>query len=204
MSKRAIISLLVVALIVGAIIWLVNRRDKENPTPVLSVSAYNQTKDRPATDTNANPQDVIVYTLTADNQNDDVIEGYVMEANISEITSKASLIDASGAAYNSGTNSLVWTPLDIPAHESISKQFSVRINPLPSGTTTSEMKIKFNNELTISVSSTPTTSGSVTTPSPTPIRQAPVSGPAEWLPILLAVLATSGFIAVRKYKLVKI
>ena len=203
MSRRTLIALIVVLLVVvGGVVWLTSRQDKTTPTPVLSVSAFNQTKNKSATETPANPQDVIVYTLTAENQGDEVIPGYIMEANISEISDKASLVDASGAAYNAGTNSLVWTPLDIPANDSITKQFSMRVNPLPTGTADSVMKIKFNNELDISINQPQVAAVNTTQPNST--YQAPKSGPSEWAAILLAMLVTAGYIVKRKYTLAKI
>ncbi len=203
MSRATLIALIVVLLIVAGIIWFVNANDNEDATPVLSVSAFNQTQNKAANETDAHPQDVIVYTLSAENQTDDVIEGYIMEANISEISDKAALVDASGASYNSATNSLVWTPLDIPNGETITKQFSVRVNQLPSGSTSSTLKLRFNNELSVNVTNTaPVVSGNVN-PTPTP-RMAPATGVSGYLPVLFAALATAAFIAVRKYKLAKV
>jgi hypothetical protein len=200
MSRRIIIAIIVLVLVVAGIIWFASSRDNETLTPVLSVSATNQTKNKPAADQTANAGDVIVYTLTAENQEDEVIEGYVMEVNISEITNSASLVDASGAAYNAGTNSLVWTPMDIPANESIAKQFSVRVNPLNAGSTGSTMKVRFNNEIAINVSSTPSTSGA----SQQPGYIAPTSGPSEWIAVMLAIIATISFLAIRKYRIAKV
>lgn len=203
MSRRTIISLIVLVLVVGAVIWYAVSRKEETPAPALSVSAYNQTQGKSATDSNANPQDLIVYTLTAENQSDKTIPGYIMEANISEITDKASLVDASGAAYNAGTNSLVWTPQDIPAKESINKKFSVRVNPLASGSNSSVMKIKFNNEIAINITpSQPAVSGDIAqNNSP---KTAPKSGASEWIPLALAVMATVLYFTFRRYKLIKI
>ncbi len=203
MSRRTLISLILLILVIGAIVWFAVSRDNEAPTPLLSVSATNQTKNKPATDQPANPQDVIVYTLTAENQTEEVIPGYIMEVNISEITDKASLVDASGAAYNSATNSLVWTPLDIPANESITKTFSVKVNSLPANTSNSVLKVKFNNELAIDVS-TPQVSGSNHPVQPTTPLTAPKSGASEWIPVLLAIISTFAFLAVRKYRFAKI
>ncbi|MBX4191182.1 MAG: hypothetical protein KW804_00040 [Candidatus Doudnabacteria bacterium] len=201
MSKRTIISLIILLLVVAGIVWFAVTRDKETATPVLSVTATNQTQNRPANEADAIPQDLIVYTLSAENQSDDVIEGYIMEANISEITDKASLVDANGAAYNAGTNSLVWTPLDIPANESITKEFSVRVNPLASGTSSSDMKIKFNNEISIHIIPAKV-AGTVTPVTPTYV--APTSGPSSWMPALFAVLITASYFAIRKYRLSRV
>src|SRR5258708_1368034 len=207
MSRRTLIALIVVVVVVvaGGIIWLVNRKDKATPTPVLSISALNQTKNKSATETAANAQDVIVYTLTAENQDNQVISGYILETNISEISDKSSLTEAPGAAYNAGTNSLVWTPLDIPAHGSISKKFTVKVNPLPAGSTNSVMKIKFNNELSVSIAQPQVAATStITTPGRTVPYKPPKTGPSEWVPILFALLSSAGFVVLKKYKFIKI
>src|SRR3989344_4792122 len=169
MDKRTIIGLVALILIIGAIVWFVNWDEKEKATPVLSVSASTTT---------AVPGDSVVFTLNAENPNDETISGYVMEANISDVTNQASLVEASGASYNSATNSLVWTPRDIPPHESISQTFSVKVNSLPSGSTSTTMRISFNNELAVEIG--------------------PTSGASEFVPVLLAALLTAGFIFRRR------
>jgi hypothetical protein len=202
MPRRNIIGLIVLILVVAAIIWLVNRSQKETTaTPVLSVSAYNQTKNVSATDQSATDGDTIVYTLLAENQSDETIPGYIMEVNISDIASKATLIDASGASYNSETDSLIWTPLDIPAHEAISKQFSMRINPVTAGTTSSQMTIRFNNEVIISIAPSPTVAGNN---GGNVSYAAPTTGVAEWLPAILALMVTASVIGIRKYRLARV
>ncbi len=207
MTRRIIIGFILIALIVAGVVWLINRKDKTVSTPVLSVSAFNQTKNAPAENT-VSPNDEIVYTLNAENQGDQVISGYIVEANISEITDKATLMDASGASYNSGTNSLVWTPLDIQPHESITQKFSVRVNPLPAGSSDATMRIKFNNELAFHVAPNAQVSGNVTTntknPPTAPPYKAPVTGASEWVPTLLALLTTIGYFVFRKSRLAKV
>ncbi|MBX4187017.1 MAG: hypothetical protein KW802_02020 [Candidatus Doudnabacteria bacterium] len=190
MSKRTVITIIVLLLVLAGIIWLSTRKDDVKPTPVLSVSAFDKTQNKSATDITVHPEDEIVYTLTAENQSDETISGYVMEANISEITDKASLLDASGASYNAGTNSLVWTPLDIPANQSISKGFSVRVNPVPAGSTSTVMKIKFNNELAINVAA-PQVAATNTNTSAS--YKAPKSGPSGFVAVAFAALATVVF-----------
>jgi hypothetical protein len=190
MSRRIILAIIALILIAAGVIWLVQRNKNNNTVaPVLSVSAYNQTKNKSATDMAANPGDVIVYTLKAENQSDKTISGYVMEASIAEITDKASLLDASGASYNAATNSLVWTPLDIPAHESITKEFRVSVNQQAVG---NRLRVKFNNEVEVAVVSTPVVSGAKN-PDNTDNYKAPKTGASEWLPALFAVLFTAAW-----------
>jgi hypothetical protein len=206
MTRRIIIGFIALILIIIGVILLINRKDKTVSTPVLSVSAFNQTKNVPAENT-VPPNDEIVYTLNAENQGDEVISGYIVEANISEITDKATLIDASGASYNAGTNSLVWTPLDIQPHQSIAQKFSVRVNPLPAGSANTTMRIKFNNELALQIVANAQVSGNVTnTPNPPGAQpyHAPVTGASEWVPTLLALVTTIGYYAFKKYRLAKV
>ncbi len=206
--SKAIAGVIVLLLILAGIIWYVEKHKKDTKEvsgPVLSASAYNQTKNSGATSAAANPKDVIVYTLNAENQNDDVIAGYVLEVNISEVTDKSTLIDAQGASYNSATNSLIWTPLDIPAHGSIEKQFSIRVNSLPQNATNTVIKVKFNNEIDIGINNPEATvSGAETDNSKVDANKsykAPVTGSSGSLIFLLATLTTLGYFGFKKYRL---
>lgn len=208
----AILTVLVV-LIIGAIVWAHFANKDKNAVanvPVLSVSAFNQTKNTSATTVTAEPADVIVFTLTAENQTDKVIPGYVLEANIADLSTGATLTDANGASYNSATNSLVWTPLDINPNESIEKKVTVRVNQLPANTNSGALKMKFNNEITINVASKavaqtpPPTRGGVVAGTQAPPYKAPVSGPAENIIFALALVSTLGFWMYHRRKAAKI
>jgi hypothetical protein len=48
MTRRIVVGFIVVVLIIAGVIWLLKRQDKAVPAPVLSVSAFNQTKNTPA------------------------------------------------------------------------------------------------------------------------------------------------------------
>ena len=198
MSKKTLIGLVVLLLILAGIIWLVNRKDNENLTPVLSVTAQNQTKNISSNITAA-PGDVVVYKLNAENQHDEIISGYVMEVNIAEVVDKATLIEAQGASYNSATNSFVWTPLDIPADGAIEKQFSVRVNPINPGTNP-VMKVKFNNELNIPILAPVVAGNNTTIAGNNAVLKAPVTGLSAAVPIFLAVVATGIFVGVRMWR----
>ena len=202
MSRNTVVGIILAVLVIAGVVWLINRKDKTVATPVLSVSAMNVTKNSSATNQAALPGDTIVYTLTAENHSDKVIEGYIMEVSIADISDKAALMDASGAAYNSATNSLVWTALDIQPNDSITKQFTVRVNPQAAGSN-NMLKITFNNEISIPIQSASVAGGS-TTPTPQPTYNAPKTGPSEIVPIILALMATIGIIAYRKSELLGI
>ena len=169
---------------------------------MLSISAFNQTKNLDAATTQAAPNDVVVYTLTAQNQTDEVISGHVLEINIEDISKQAILIDAQGANYNSQANSLIWTPLDIPSKGSIEKKFTVRIkDPLPDENDL-VMTAKFNNEVNVHLIKRQV-AGIDNTPPPAPPSSysSPTTGASGWLAILLALAATSGILVFRRKRL---
>ncbi len=215
MNLRTITAFLVILLllIVGAIVWAHYHNKNQNTTatlPVLSVSSFNQTKNNSATAVTAEPGDTLVFTLTAENKTDKVIPGYIMEANIADISTNATLTDANGASYNSATNSLVWTPLDINPNESIQKKVTVRVNPLPVTSNSGTLKMKFNNEVTINVASKavaqtppPSNPGKVAGAQGQSNYQAPVSGASENVILVMAVISTLGFWFYHRRKVLK-
>ena len=193
-----IIAIIVAVLVLLGLAYLIARKDSdESDTPVLSVSAFNQTKNGDVGSTTTQPGDVIVFNLTAENKSDKVISGYIVEANISEIIPNAVLLDASGASFNSNTNSLVWTPLDIPAKGSIQKQFSVRVNDVPDAN--AALRIRFNNELTVAIAK-PTVAG--TNNPTTPPYVAPATGASLNTILVLSLISTIAYFAIRKYRVI--
>ena len=208
-SSGALLAVLVV-LIVGAIIWgraQKNKTDGETATPVMSVVAYNKTQNTNATSVEARSSDEIVFTLTAENQSDKVISGYVMEANIADLSTHATLTDAGGASYNSATNSLVWTPLDINPNESIEKKIIARVNPLAVGTTNDVMKTKFNNEVSIQITNKTAASNAINPGKVAGVNndlyKAPTTGPKESLLLVLAAFSTVAFWLMKRYSAAK-
>lgn len=200
-----VIGIIVLLLIVGVFVWYGFNRADEDTTlnePVLSVAAFNETKNTEATQATAQPQDTIVYTLKAENPTAETIPGYVMQVDISNLASNATLIDAGGASYNSATNSLVWTPLDINPNQSIESKFVVRVNDLPQGSDNATMTIRFNNEVIVSVAKTAVVSGSDTNGNSAGVNRepyaAPTTGPSEMLILALALASTIGVFVVRK------
>ena len=212
MSKRTLVAIIVLVIIGGVIVWLNRNKIVVNETvnPVLSVSGLNLTKNLDAVLKPAQAQDIIVYTLTAENPTDKVMPGFMIEVNISQVTDKSTLVDAQGASYNSATNSLVWTPLDIPANGSIQKQFSVKVNPVPADSTNMVMKIEYNNQINIGLAKSAVAGAMITPPArvghtstPKPYK-APTTGPEGELGLWFAAASTAIFAGIKKYRLNKL
>ncbi len=207
MERNRIIRIIITIIIIAGIglgFWYYNhKKNSQTTSPDLSVSAYDQTQNTDATKVTAHPKDVIVYTLSATNPSDKVIPGYVMEVAIGGVTNSATLIDAQGANYNSGNNSLVWTPLDIPANSSIQKQFTVRVkDTLPSNASDKVLKVTFSNEVDTSVDYSSVASNTNTTSRPGTIGsgatyKAPKTGIPGWISFYLAVFLTFGVLLFR-------
>jgi hypothetical protein len=201
---RVVVIIIIILLLIGGgyWIWKLSQEDTDGSEVVTRISAFNQTKNADAITVNASARDVIVYTLTVENTTDDVVQGYEVTADIADITDAATLIDAQGANYNSSNNSLVWTPLDVPANGSFDKKFTVRVKDAQSAGSDYVMTARFNNELVInidrgSVAATPTPQPTPA-PSPTPSPyQAPTTGPSVFVVALIAAGFTLGFILFR-------
>jgi hypothetical protein len=201
---RVIVIIVIVLLLIGGgyWIWKLSQEENSGSEVVTKISAFNQTKNADAITVNASPRDVIVYTLTVENTTDDVVNGYEVTADIADITDAATLIDAQGANYNSSNNSLVWTPLDVPANGSFDKKFTVRVKDGQPASSDYIMTARFNNELAInidrsSVAATPPPQPPPA-PSPTPSPyQAPTTGPSVAVIALIAGGFTLGFLMFR-------
>ena len=198
-TVRNITIIIVLLALVAAGVWFYKKDEKKTEvvTPILSVSAFNQTQGKDASGVSAHPHDSVAFNLTAENPSDKVIPGYVVQVNIADITSKATLIDASGASYNSATNSLVWTPLDIPAKSHIEKQFVVRINDIAVNSD-NVLKLQFNNELRIGLEK-PIVSG-VAINTPQDNYKAPTTGTSSSWVVLLSLATTIGYFGIRKFR----
>jgi hypothetical protein len=204
MRRNYVIGVLVLLLIIAGISYGVHKHNQSKNTstnPNLSVTVQNQTQNSDGTKVTAHPKDTLVYTLSAENPTDKVISGYVMEVGIGGATNNATLVDAQGANYSSGNNSLIWTPLDIPANGSIAKQFTLRVkDSLPANTADRVIKITFNNELT---TNTAPSSVAVNPPSRPGLvgsgtsYTAPKTGIPGWISFYLALFVTFGILLFR-------
>ncbi|HEX5430186.1 MAG TPA: hypothetical protein VFX17_03880 [Patescibacteria group bacterium] len=212
MTRNRIIGIIVLIVIVAVGAWLIydhnHKSNSSNTNPNLSVSVQDQTQNADGTTITAHPNDSLIYTLTAQNPTDKVISGFVIEVGIGDVTNVATLIDAQGANYNSGNNSLIWTPLDIPANGSIQKQFTVRVkDPLPTDSAQRVAKVSYNNQVITNLgdvnpstqpANRPGTLGSGTS------FTAPKTGIPGWISVSLAAFITLGVFLFRvAYKLGK-
>jgi hypothetical protein len=198
---RIIVAVLVVAAVVAFVIYKNHKKNNEPVNPNLSIAAYNQTQNIDATKSTAHSKDVIIYTLNAANPNDKVISGYVMSVSIGGLTGASTLIDAQGANYNSGNNSLVWTPLDIPSNGAIQKQFTVRVNDtLPANASDRVLKVTFNNELDVNVDNNAVATNHTARPGSvggSGAYKAPTTGIPGWISFYLALFLTFGIMLFR-------
>ncbi|OGE82110.1 MAG: hypothetical protein A3B10_00715 [Candidatus Doudnabacteria bacterium RIFCSPLOWO2_01_FULL_44_21] len=198
--NKILLGVIVLLVILAGIIWFYQspKETQENSLPVLSVSAFNQTQSNDATKVSARPQDSIEFILTGQNQTDQIILGYVMTIDIFKLSDSATLIDAGGASYNSASNSLVWTPLDIPVGGSIEKKFTVRVNELPPNTPSQIMEVEFSNKIQITVSPKLQVLGNTVPASSQDPYTAPITGSTTGLVLILSVLTTFAGLIIRK------
>jgi hypothetical protein len=207
MARKTIITVVALLALLGLLYWFQQTRENDDNTAdtELSVSVFNRTKNADAIGVTASPKDELVYTLSVRNTSDDTISGYVVETNIDDVSELATLIDAQGANYNASTNSLMWTPLDIPAEGSIEKQFTVRVKDTVPSDSDYMISVTYGNEALVAVAkpgevaATPTPTPTKT-PAPAPTYQAPTTGPSAWFAFLLAMMFTAGVILYRASK----
>ncbi len=84
-----------------------------------------------ANNTTANPGDVIVYSLFAQNTGKTTVKGFVFQENLSDVLDYADITDLHGGTID--TDHLVsWPGQDIPAGRTISEQITVKVkDPVP-------------------------------------------------------------------------
>src|SRR3989344_7774847 len=123
MTNRIIVTVVFLLVILGLVFWWQEKKTEPQKEAISYVSVYNQTSNQDAAQ--VSPGDTLVLNFTVENPNDEVLEGYVVEANILDVQEAANLLDAEGGHYNPATGSLLWTPLNIPAKGSITKKVKV-------------------------------------------------------------------------------
>lgn len=206
MNRRTGIALLVLVAILIVIFLVQNRKDKKDAADnkdqaVLSIVASNQTKNQDATAVNANPNDIIVYTLNVENPTDKVISGFVAEVNIADVMELATLVDAQGANFNAGTGSLIWTPLDIPEKGILQKTFTVRVKEDLPQNSDNVMKTKFNNEVVVNVSAPAVAGDNTTAVGKGEPKNSPTTGAGTNLILILAAVTTISAFLIKRYKM---
>ncbi|GAC1498892.1 MAG: hypothetical protein NVS1B10_01080 [Candidatus Saccharimonadales bacterium] len=149
-----------------------------------------------ANNTTANPGNVIVYTLYAENKGKAPVKGYVFEENLSDVMDYADPTDISGGNIN-GEKVIVWPAVDIPAGSTATKTVSVMVkNPIPSTPTSTsdanhydlEMTNVYGNTINIKVPPTPAKAVEVAT-----TTTLPNTGPGTSLFMAASIVIIAGY-----------
>lgn len=206
---------LILVVIIGLIIWLVattsdaNIEEEQEPqnntpaqtiNPVLWVSGHNQTQNQPVTATQAREQDVLLFTLSAENKRPEIVSGFVMQTSIQDLVTGATLVDAGGAAYNAQNNTLTWTPQDIAPGQVITRAFSVRVNALTAQQTAPTLRVAYNNEVQVPVTRATVAGTSTEVPAGDKGYKAPKAGVPMALNVVLGLVSVAGFAAARRFR----
>ncbi|MBI4049747.1 MAG: hypothetical protein HY395_02970 [Candidatus Doudnabacteria bacterium] len=183
MTNRTIVAVVILLAVLGLVFWWQEARDEDEPKKeAISSVSVDATQVRPG--------DFVVFTLNVENPNDSALSGYVVETNVSDLQELANLIDAEGANYNPATGSMLWTPLDIPKQNSITKRVKVQVkNELPADSDL-VMRLKFGNEVAVVVTK-PEVAGESSNASLDYVS--PNSGLPSLVSIILAAFTTLAF-----------
>jgi uncharacterized repeat protein (TIGR01451 family) len=120
-----------------------------NVNLLQSKRAFNDTKGVDATSVAASKQDFITYTLTVTNTGNATAQAYIFQDDLSSVLNNATFVDNGGGGVLNG-NTVVFSPVDIPAGATVSKTFRVRVNFfLPNGNVS--LINTFGNTVTINV-----------------------------------------------------
>lgn len=131
--------------------------DVLRPNIIKSKAAYNDTKREVAN--MVDPGNLVTYTLTARNNGNANVSGFVVEDGIADILRLADvvsisdgghLVNGSGSGYDAKL--VQWPAADLNVGSSLVRTFQVKIkDPLPVGTTNFVLKNVYGNEVAITV-----------------------------------------------------
>ncbi len=154
----------------------------------LRKTAFNITKGVDATSQAADPGDIITYALYVKNTGGSTLVNFTIEDNIHDILELAEITDLGGAV---SVNSVIrYSPVDVTAGVEIGRTFQVRIRSANLFPADSDLVMTnvYGNEIRVPVRK-PQVAGAVTPPR---------TGPTEWLAVLLATIATTGYWVYRR------
>ena len=154
----------------------------------LRKSAYNQTQGMAAQSVQANPGDVITYTLTYRNNGSVEITGAVIFDSLSDVLLLADVTNT-GEGSMSG-NTIIFPTITVPAGVSIDKTFQVRVKDFIPATSDLTMTNIYGNQVDIYVR-LPTVKGTY---------YAPKTGPGENMAIATTLAAVTAFYFHRRGK----
>jgi hypothetical protein len=155
-----------------------------------SKSAFNETKNINAASQPADPNDIIVYTLSYFNDSS-VTETVTFEDDLTDVLYSANLIDAGGGSLYG--NLLRFPAVSIPSNTRVNRVFKVRIKQLPATTLDTLMSNNFGNGVDIRLRFINSSSGQVKG-----AYVAPPTGPSDALPAIFAFATVLGYYILRK------
>lgn len=94
--------------------------------PNVTIAAYNVSQHQVAHETEAKPGERIEYTLTIENSTDVLMQTDVTHS-VKDLLEYTEIIGGSSGVLDDATKSLVWHDLLIQPHQSITRQFTVRV-----------------------------------------------------------------------------
>ncbi|HWT39732.1 MAG TPA: hypothetical protein VN081_00420 [Dongiaceae bacterium] len=104
------------------------------PTPpapaniVSSKTALNTTQNINATKTSAKANDKITYTVNVKNTGG-TAKQTAMSDNLKDVLGFSKLVDTGGGTFNATTNALTWPTVNLGPGESVTKKYTVQMNP---------------------------------------------------------------------------
>jgi hypothetical protein len=75
----------------------------------------------------AQPNDIIVYTLTAKNDGKGTVSKYVMQEDLSDVMDYATVQDVNGGTLDSSSGEIVWPAVDIKATTTLTHTVTVKV-----------------------------------------------------------------------------
>ena len=176
---------------------IVERKTASNTTQALA----------DANNTTAQPNDVIVYTLFAENKGKAAVKNFVMQENLSDVLDYATVVNLHGGKI-SKNNLVTWSVATIKPGSTLTHKITVRIrSPLPTNSPTIGDPTHFDRILTNVYGNA--VNISVPSPTPTPVTPAvtasedlPNTGPGAGLAIAATVVVIAGYFFARTRLLV--
>ncbi len=153
----------------------------------------------------AQPNDVIRYTLFAQNKGKATVKNYVMQENLSDVLDYATVVSLHGGTI-SKTGLVSWKPANIASKVSLTHQITIRVkNPIPLNTPPVSDPSHFDHIMTNVYGNSvniklplPANVGTVVTVSST----LPNTGPSGGLMVAVSIMVIAGFFFARARLLV--
>jgi uncharacterized repeat protein (TIGR01451 family) len=164
---------------------------------LVSKTAANLTENiADANNTTAQPGDVILYTLSAQNDANSTIDQYSFQENLADVMVYADPTDLHGGTLDPNTNAVSWAPVDIAPGATATEQVTVTVkNPIPAAVANpanpGEYDLTMTNVFgnTININVPPAPAQSIVTTS----AALPNTGPGSGLFVAGAIVMIAGY-----------